>query len=115
MIEVPVKDRTQFKCNASGTKLSQPEMLQDVVDFFVKETKEGKCYIWPAATQNHLDIYCEAKTEQGVDYLALEVKKEIENKYFNYDYDKDLTVIKRRLEAEKEEAERRKKERRRIH
>jgi phosphomannomutase len=87
IVTVNVKDRTQFKCDTSGTKLSQPQLLQDVIDFFAKEAKEGRCFVWPSETQNHLNVYCEAATDLGVDYLALEVTKEIENKYINYDYE----------------------------
>ena len=69
--------------------------------------------MWPSETQNHLNLYCEAATEQGVDYLALEASKEIQNKYVNYDYDQDITVIKERMEAEAAEKKKKQNSRRR--
>jgi phosphoacetylglucosamine mutase len=79
-----VSDRTQFKTIWDETRLTQPQELQAAIDAYVKETDEGRAFVRPSGTEDILRVYVEAKTEDGVAFLAEKICGEIAANFKDY-------------------------------
>ena len=85
-LKAVVKDRSQFLTTWDETRLTQPSMLQDMIDYCcqTQAKEEARCFIRPSGTEDILRIYIEAKTQHSVNVIAKEILKEIELKYVDY-------------------------------
>ena len=78
MYKAVVADRTKFRTVWDETKLVEPQMLQDFIELFTKDFKNGRAFVRPSGTEDILRLYVEANTPQDVEKLAHMILEEIE-------------------------------------
>jgi phosphoacetylglucosamine mutase len=79
MFKAVVADRTAFRTVWDETKLTEPQMLQDIIELFSKDFKKGRAFVRPSGTEDILRLYVEAATMDDVENLARIILAEIEN------------------------------------
>ena len=84
VFRAPVVNRLNFRCNWDETELVEPKRLQDIIEVFAKDKEGGRAHIRPAAAEDVLLVYVEAKHASDVETIANILLDEIEMRFKNH-------------------------------
>ena len=87
--KAPVTERNNFKTSKDGTRIVEPEVLQDFVELMAKGVPGGKARIHPSETENVLLIHVEAKKHEDLQKLASHILGEINARFKDYGVEKN--------------------------